>query len=184
MRSLQGQLLVASPDLLDPNFRQTVVLIVRHTEDEGALGLVLNRPTRTSIKELWERLGESECTSDAQLSLGGPCEGPLMALHAERGPEDMEVTAGVYFVSDSERLTQLLNQPQDVARFFFGYAGWGPGQLEMELEEGSWSTGPAGPKHVFATDQELWQRTIAEAAGWEVLSALNIRDVPPNPSVN
>ncbi|HEY2840149.1 MAG TPA: YqgE/AlgH family protein [Pirellulales bacterium] len=184
MRSLQGQLLVASPALLDPNFRQTVVLIVRHTADDGALGLVLNRQTQTSIKELWERLGESECASDAQLSLGGPCEGPLMALHAERGPEDIEVAAGIYFSSDTDRLTQLLNQSQDHARFFFGYAGWGPGQLEMELEEGAWSVGPAGTKHVFAIDQGLWERTAAEAAGWEVLSALKIRDVPPNPSLN
>lgn len=107
-----------------------------------------------------------------------------MALHSERALGDIEVTAGIFFSSDTEQLTQLLNQSQEEARFFFGYAGWGPGQLEMELEEGSWSTGPAAPKHVFATDQELWERTVAEAAGWEVLSVLKIRDVPSNPSLN
>jgi len=107
-----------------------------------------------------------------------------MALHAERSLGDIEVSAGIFFSSDTEQLTQLLNQTHEPARFFYGYAGWGPGQLELELEEDSWSIGPASPQHVFATDEELWERTTTEAAGWEVLSALKIRDVPSNPSLN
>jgi len=80
MKSLQGHLLIASPTLLDPNFRKSVVLLVQHNE-EGAMGLVLNRPTETKLCEAWTQVAETDCASDASLNLGGPCEGPLMALH-------------------------------------------------------------------------------------------------------
>lgn len=184
MTSLQGSLLVASPALLDPNFRKTVVLIVRHSEDDGALGLVLNRRTSASIKELWERVSEEPCGAEAPLSLGGPCEGPLMALHMEASLGDIEVLSGVYFTADSDQLKQLVSAPRQDVRFFFGYAGWGAGQLEMELEGGAWRTEPAAVKHIFGLDQGMWDRSIMEAAGWEVLSALKIKDVPSDPSVN
>jgi len=184
MTSLQGFLLVASPSLLDANFRQAVVLVVRHSPDEGAIGLVLNRPTSTSLKELWDRTGQEACHSDATLSLGGPCEGPLMAVHTNQESAEIEVLPGLYFSASSDHLQALANRPRADVRFFFGYAGWGAGQLEMELEEGAWRTEPAALKHVFAVHQQQWERSISEAAGWEVLSALRIKDVPIDPSMN
>ncbi|MBI2824546.1 MAG: YqgE/AlgH family protein [Planctomycetia bacterium] len=184
MTSLQGSLLVASPALLDPNFRKTVVLIVRHSDEDGAVGLVLNRRTSATIKELWERVRQEECGNETPLSLGGPCEGPLMALHTESALGDMEVLPGVYFTADGHQLKQLVSEPRDDVRFFFGYAGWGAGQLEMELEGGAWRTEPAAIKHVFGSDQGLWDRSMTEAAGWEVLAALKIKDLPSDPSMN
>lgn len=185
MESLQGLLLVASPELGDPNFRQTVVLIVRHTPDEGTLGLVLNRATSTSVRELWQRMGQEDCQQDTPLSLGGPCEGPLMALHTEAAIAEIEVLPGLYFTASSDQLRALICEKHEgPVRFFFGYAGWAAGQLEMELHAGAWRTEPTGLRHVFALQSELWERSISEAAGWEVLAALRIKDVPVDPSRN
>jgi putative transcriptional regulator len=186
MESLQGYLLVASPELGDPNFHKTVVLIVRHSPTEGSLGLVLNRQTSTSVRELWERMGQENCRRDTPLSLGGPCEGPLMALHTNAKIAEIEVLPGLYFSASSDQLRALIcdDDAETPARFFFGYAGWGAGQLEMELQAGAWRTEPTGLRHVFAVQSELWERSISEAAGWEVLAALRIKDVPVDPSRN
>ena len=79
MESLQSHLLIAAADLSEP-FAHSVVLLVRHN-DEGALGLILNRRTNASLKETWARLSEVPCHRNEALYLGGPCEGPLVALH-------------------------------------------------------------------------------------------------------
>ncbi len=184
MKSLQGFLLVASPALADPNFRKTVVLIVRHNEEEGALGLVLNRQTETTIRELWQRIGQEGNPSDAPLSLGGPCEGPLMALHADSAAAELEIVPGLYFTTCSSQLQVLAEQPPTNVRFFFGYSGWGARQLEAELASGAWTVEPAGSKHVFGATQGLWERATSEAEGWKVLSALNIKEVPGDPTLN
>ena len=82
--SLEGQFLVASRKLLDPNFVRSVVLLVRHS-DEGAMGLVINRPTKTTVAEAWRQVSEAPARREALIHLGGPCRGPLMAVHARRG---------------------------------------------------------------------------------------------------
>src|SRR5687767_11112387 len=97
MTSLQGQLLIASPKLVDPNFFHTVILLVQHN-DEGALGLVLNRPLRTTVKEMWREVAEDEeCEVEGPLHQGGPCEGALMVVHADAAEAEAQVTDGVYF---------------------------------------------------------------------------------------
>ncbi len=81
MKRLQGSLLVASPHLPDPNFFRSVVFMIEH-ESEGALGLILNRVTNTTLKTIWAALEEREIENEQFLHVGGPVEGPLMALHA------------------------------------------------------------------------------------------------------
>ena len=110
----RGHLLVAAPELLDPNFRQTVVLIVEHGE-QGTLGLVLTRPTDTTVKDLWEQIGtgDEQCTSDRPLYVGGPVEGPLMALHTHESLVDATVLPGVYFSVQKDNLTELVTKPDD-----------------------------------------------------------------------
>ena len=77
MESLEGQLLVATPQLMDPNFARTLVLLIQHT-DEGALGVVVNRPLGKTIQELWREVGSAPCHSRQPIYLGGPVPGPLM----------------------------------------------------------------------------------------------------------
>jgi putative transcriptional regulator len=189
MKSLQGHLLVASPKLADPNFFHSVILLVQHNE-EGALGLVLNRPLQTSIREMWEQVAESDCAIEGPLHQGGPCEGPLMVVHRDRSAADIEVSDGVYFCTNRERIEALIND-WDVAaagaqamKFFVGYAGWTAGQLEAELAESSWLTIDANPKAVFEGDEHLWTDLIRSIARPAVMPLIDPKRIPDDPSVN
>jgi len=157
MRSLAGHLLVAQPTLADPNFGQTVVLIVRH-DAEGALGLILNRPLELTVKEACEALTEGECNVTGSLYKGGPCEGPLAAVHTSPHLSDIRIDDRLHFTIDREHLQELLREPRADVRFFANYSGWTAGQLENELSGNSWMTLPAKPEHVFQSSAEsLWE---------------------------
>jgi putative transcriptional regulator len=182
MRSLQGHFLVASPHLPDSNFYRTVVLMVQHDEN-GALGLVLNRPTNSTVGELWERVSSEPVSCERPVNHGGPVEGPLMALHTTADCADDEVLPGVYFASRDEYLERIVRGDQ-LFRLFVGYAGWSPGQLESELDAGGWLTVPATPDDVFDDDEDLW-RKISSRIGMEILEqAVRPRHVPADPSMN
>jgi putative transcriptional regulator len=183
MPSLQGQFLVASPHLPDPNFLRTVVLLVQH-DDEGALGLVLNRPTNKTVGELWESVTEEACPSERPVFHGGPVQGPLMALHAAESCAEAEVVPGVYFASRDEYLRQIVQQQEQPFRLFVGYAGWAGGQLESELKVGGWLVTQATRDDVFDDQDDLW-RTIASRIGLEILgTSLKPKQIPEDPSLN
>ncbi len=129
--SLEGQFLVASRELLDPNFARAVVLLVQHSE-EGAMGLVVNRPTKTTLAEAWKQVSEAPCPMNGLIYLGGPCRGPLMAVHADADQGEIEVVAGLHFSADPDKIETLICQAEDPSRFFIGFAGWGPGHLEAD----------------------------------------------------
>lgn len=183
MKSLQSHLLIASPQL-PPPFDQAVVLLVRHNE-EGALGLILNRRTTASFQEAWDQVSDVPTERDGLIFLGGPCEGPLVALHTDEFLLEIEVMQGLYFCASKEKIETLAarNDEQPV-KFFAGYSGWSPGQLEDEIARGSWSVMPATPDHVFAFEEELWlrsRRAVADAA-WR--SRLKIKHAPRDPRMN
>ncbi|GIW93691.1 MAG: UPF0301 protein [Pirellulaceae bacterium] len=155
--SLAQHLLVASPHLVDPNFFQTVVLMVQHT-DEGALGLILNRPLSKNVSEIWQMVDESQCDRDEPIYRGGPVDGPLLALHGCSEWGEWQVLPGIYLTSKKELLDKLVHSSQPL-KLFVGYSGWGPKQLEHELEMGGWLTIPARPDDVFADPETLWKDT-------------------------
>ena len=183
MDSLQGHLLLAAPRLMDPNFRRTVVLLVQHN-DEGALGLVLNRPTKAHINEVWSQISDTPCVSSAVIHLGGPVEGPLMALHQDELLSDASVASGIYFTPEPAKIQQLVSNEDSPARLFVGYAGWGAGQLETEMREGSWFTTPATAGYVFGQFEDLWEAVFKELGKNTVFEALHIRHVPPDVRMN
>jgi putative transcriptional regulator len=183
MQFLKGHLLVSVPDLLDPNFLQSVTLLVEHT-DEGALGLVLNRPTTNNIGEIWEQLTQRPCELDSLIHQGGPCEGLLSVLHCEPKLACSTVFEGLYFTQEPDRIEQLIDQKVRPARFFVGYAGWGPGQLEAEFADGSWLTTPALVDDIFSDEEELWKQLRTRISHTRWWNALKIRNVPDDPSVN
>lgn len=183
MESLQGHLLVASTALRDPNFFHAVVLLVRHS-DEGAMGVILNRPLEVRLRQVWKQVADVECRRNDLIHLGGPCEGPLMAVHDNPVLGESEAPAGVYFCTDRGSLEQLAADMECQVRFFAGFSGWGPGQLEGELAEGSWLTLPAAAAHVFAAEVDLWDRVTREISGRKILDALGIREVPPDLRAN
>lgn len=183
MERLQGQLLVASNDLLDPNFLRTVVLIVQHGDD-GAMGLVLDRRTSTSLRQMWEQIGQTPCERNDRLHLGGPVSGPLMAVHTLASASEIEIIEGLYFSAGAHALRELAAEGDHDVRFFVGHAGWGAGQLESEIAEGSWLLTPATIDEVFSSPDDLWRRSTRQIVGSSLIAALQIKHVPPNPDLN
>ena len=151
MESLAGQLLISSPSLVDPNFRRTVVLMTHHDED-GAVGLVLSRPSELRIDEAVPDLGELPYADDV-VFVGGPVQPEAVVILAELSEpfEDLEPIVGsvVYMPPDVEPA----ELPTARVRVFAGYSGWGPGQLEAELAEPAWIVAPAETGDVFASDR-------------------------------
>jgi putative transcriptional regulator len=183
-RSLQGHLLVATPELLDPNFFQSVVLLVRHDGEEGALGLVLNRPTETTIKDAWEQVSELPCGCDEPIHRGGPCEGPLMVLHTQEAAGQIPVCSGLYFSAEQDKVEWLIEHDVRPIRFFVGYAGWAPGQLEEELKSGSWLICPQVKEFVFRTPEDLWELVMASIRREEGIPFVDPRLMPRDPRMN
>ena len=183
MTSLAGRFLVAANILRDPNFLRAVVLLVRH-DDEGAFGLVLNRPMDAQLDQIWAQLSETPCRRTEPLYVGGPVEGPFTALHTNEELSDLIVSSGLYFSGEKSHLEQLIAGDEPPARFFVGFAGWGPGQLEAELDEQAWLTASATIEMIFSDPADLWERVNRGIAHEGVLSALHIKHVPPNPSLN
>lgn len=173
--SLKGSLLVAAPALLDPNFRRTVVLVAEHSE-AGAMGVVLNRPSETTVSEAIPELtllaGEGE-----PVFVGGPVAvHSLLALAEVEHPDDASalVVGAVAFVQDPAVAAGR-------GRVFVGYAGWSPGQIEAELDEQSWIVVPAAPDDVFSDDpDELWSSVLRRQGGALAL----LSSIPPDPSQN
>jgi putative transcriptional regulator len=157
--SLKGQLLIAAPSLLDPNFHRTVVLLLEH-EDEGAVGVVLNRPSPIAAAEALPDHAELLEDGD-RIFAGGPVQPASALAVAEFGdPGDAErAVLGSIAVADLESDPQELAGKVDRIRVFAGYAGWGAGQLEAELADNAWLSAPADPQLVFDTPPEQrWDR--------------------------
>jgi putative transcriptional regulator len=180
VESVKGHLLVAGPSLLDPNFRRTVVLVGEHS-DEGALGVVLNRSSEATVAEAVPELTALVDGEDA-VHVGGPVQPSAIVVladfvDAERaGALVLESVGFLPAEVDPDELGELRR-----ARVFAGYAGWGPGQLDDELAEGSWIVEPALPEDVFTSDPEaLWSAVLRRKGGPYQLLAM----MPPDPSLN
>lgn len=162
MKSLTGKFLLAAPPLVDPNFVRTVVLIVRHDED-GAFGLVVNRPTPLDIATA---LGDTlEAAHDIALPVyfGGPCPGPAFVLHTDPTIGGEEPLEGVFVTTDREAIETLLRNRSEPFKLFASYSGWSKGQVEGELAEGSWLVLDATNDDIFTSDPHLWTRLHTRA---------------------
>jgi putative transcriptional regulator len=161
--SLAGRLLIASPVLRDPRFDHTVVLMVRHSAG-GALGIVLNRPLgERPLASLLDAIGEKNIQTAGSLRIfsGGPVQPEIgFVIHSAdyHGPETVEIDGRVAMTSSREILRDIASRrgPEKML-VAFGYAGWGPGQLENELAQRAWFTAPADLKLIFDQDRDkLW----------------------------
>jgi putative transcriptional regulator len=179
--SLAGQLLLASPSLLDPNFARTVVLVGVHNED-GAMGVVLNRPSEVTIGEaaplLEAAVGELE-----PVFVGGPVQPTSIVFLAEfldPDPAGLLVLGRIGFPAPEAGIEDLV-QSTARRRVFAGYAGWGAGQLDAEVEGGDWIAHPAVPEDIFSdVPEDLWSSVLTRMGGSYAL----IARMPLDPSVN
>jgi putative transcriptional regulator len=161
---LAPALLLSMPQLADPNFRRTVVLLCEHSED-GAWGLVLNRPTGQHAADVVNLTPPVVGDSGLEVWTGGPVEphrGCLLLAEEPLGSEAHEVSPGVFIAVSAELLHTIISGAHmERARLLMGYAGWGPGQLDRELTESSWLISEVSTDIVFETEPAImWEAAI------------------------
>lgn len=166
MESLKGKLLLASPALDDPNFVRTVVLVAEHTE-EGAMGLVLNRPADVTVGDSAPELEELVDGSD-RLFVGGPVQPNaviVLAAFTDPGAAGLLITDDIGFLSAQLDLAESAAVTHR-ARVFAGHAGWGPGQLDDELAREDWIVETPRPDELFSSEPEgLWSQVLTRKGG-------------------
>jgi putative transcriptional regulator len=184
MESLTGRILVATPALRDPNFERTVVLLVAH-EEGGALGVVLNRATEVPVTEVLGPWG-TLAGEPAVVFEGGPVQ-PEAAICLARTRPGVERLNGFNRVSGVIGTVDLSGDPEALreavlgVRVFAGYAGWQPGQLENEIEGGSWFVFDALPGDAFASrPDDLWPMVLRRQGG--LMAA--VAHFPADPTLN
>lgn len=161
-----GRFLVASRDLPDPNFSQTVVVLAQY-DRKGAMGFVINRRTKVELSRVFRDFKEAKERKDA-VYVGGPVgvAGALGLLRTSNKPGDAKhLFSDIYLISSKEALEKAFSEAKDAAslRVFLGYAGWGGGQLEHEVELGMWHIFDSAPSLIFDADpSSLWLRLIKQ----------------------
>jgi len=175
-QSLAGSLLLAHPQLRDPNFRRTAILMSTHGP-EGAMGVVLNRPLGKNLGELKGDFALGPL-SPTPIFTGGPVQTEQLILAAWQARED---AFQLHFGIDPERAVQMLSEERTCVRAFLGYAGWSAGQLEGEIESGTWIIASPAPDLFEQPMQEsLWRHLLANEGGhWGLLA-----DEPDDPGKN
>ncbi len=178
----KGKLLIAEPFLSDPYFKRSVVLLTEHNE-KGSFGFILNKPIDLRLNDA---IGDMP-QIDAPIHLGGPVgRESLHFLHTlgDKLNGSLEVIPGLYWGGDFDQLKTLINtqqvQPNDI-RFFVGYAGWSPNQLDEELERNDWMIVPAKLDYIMKQDtQDLWNNILTNL-GHEYAVIANF---PQDPGMN
>ncbi len=165
---LHGHLLIAMPALADPNFWRTVILLGSHSQEEGAFGLVVNRPSEILLDTVLPQLGITEKPARTPAVLAGgpvqPDQGFVLVEGHSPMPSDHDINDPNFTISGRSELLEALAAGNVEHRFHLclGYAGWAPGQLESEIEQNSWLVAPATDTLLFDTPLgDRWQEALA-----------------------
>lgn len=169
-RPTKGRLLVATPPLEDPNFDRTVIYVLEH-HGEGAVGVVLNRPTDEPLDDPLDRWDDLQASPGSVFS-GGPVEPEALIALAHSTTEltdeteELSPVAGLVASADLTADPALVAGQINSVRVFRGYAGWGAGQLEDEIDQGAWLVLDAEPDDVFSGQpDELWRQVLRRQDG-------------------
>jgi len=174
-----GDLLIAAPELRDPNFRRSVVFICSHSDEEGTFGLILNRPLSAKVCDL--PLSEP-LSSDAFLSIGGPVQtNTLHYLHChdhlvERSISVIRRLCWGGEIEDVRLLLERNDATPEKLRFFLGYSGWAPGQLSEEISQGGWILSESYDDLIFSHEPKGLWRTVLSRMGGEYALLVNYPD--------
>ena len=176
--SLAGKCLLASPFMDDSNFFRSVVLLLQHSEEE-TFGLILNRPTDFRLDKVVTMVCECDCVHNAPLYCGGPVDGPLFAIHDSDNFGGHRFNDELFVTSDQEELKKLFSEPNVKFKLFDGFAGWGPGQLESELEAGGWLVSEISSSEILA-DEDCWESMVKRIGNAIVESSTDTCPVDPS----
>lgn len=170
---LQGMLLIAMPHLNDPYFRMSTVLLCHH-DKEGAMGLIINHPQNLSLNDVLEDLRLARMTRNAPVYFGGPVEpfrGFVLHDATRRYESTLRITENIFLTVSRDILVDLgKGIGPEKFLFFLGYAGWGAGQLESEIERNDWLISATDPSFVFDLPWEKRWTTAIERLGVDVAS--------------
>lgn len=176
-----GRILIAEPFLPGDYFSRSAVLLVQSTE-EGHVGFILNKPTDLQVKDLFKGFPDFE----SQAFLGGPVSGDkLFFLHTlgDKIPESLQINDNLYWSGDFDHLISLIRAglvAEDQVRFFLGYSGWSPGQLEAEIADRSWVVVESSVEAILSSDENFWTESTQSIGG----NALLWQNFPENPELN
>jgi putative transcriptional regulator len=177
----QGRILISEPLLSDTYFKRSVVLITEYS-DEGAVGFVLNKPVDLPINEMLADFPDF----DARVYIGGPvAKDTIHFLHTlgEMIPNSVHVLDNIYWGGDFDSLKELIKEgivnPSQV-RFFLGYSGWSPNQLETEIQENAWLVTEVDSSKIMIADTNIWKKTLVELGRKYKIWA----NFPENPAMN
>lgn len=178
----QGRILISEPFLNDTYFRRSVVLLTEHSE-EGSVGFVLNKPVELTVSDVLKDFPEI----DASVSIGGPVNtNTVHYIHTvgDMVPNSVKVLKNLYWGGDFDAIKDLIIQgriKKNNIRFFLGYAGWSPKQLDNELSENAWVVAELDPGTIMkSTNLSLWQETLNKL-GEKYKTWVNF---PENPGLN
>lgn len=178
-----GQLLLSEPFMFDDNFRRTVVLVCEHTEDNGTVGLILNKPINLRLNDVLEDFPPF----NGKIFLGGPVgTDTLQFIHCvgNKIEQSLQLTDKLYWGGNFEQLKGMMRTGEispDEVRFFLGYSGWSPGQLEVEMKDNAWIIGQASHHYIFQTPFDLlWKNSMRDMGGVYNTMA----GYPENPALN
>ncbi len=164
--ALAPSFLVAMDILVDPNFRRSVVLMLEYDEEDGALGLMINRSTDYPVASLCDNLDIAwRGEPDTCVGWGGPVGQEtgwvLIGDASADGTDAVSLVPGLHWSRSQETLRRVTEAPGRETRIYLGYAGWAPGQLEREIAEGAWLVVPADGPLVFETElEDIWAQTV------------------------
>ncbi len=164
----KGRVLLAEPFMQDPNFKRAVILLTEHSDDEGSVGFIMNKPITLKINELVEDFPEI----DVPVHFGGPVAPETLHYIHNVGDildDCIKVSQGVYWGGDFEKLKFLIESklilPNNI-RFYLGYSGWSPGQLKDEMEYGSWVIAHMDTNYAFKTKyHRMWRQVMKHKGG-------------------
>ena len=177
----QGRILISEPLLSDAYFKRSVILITEHS-DQGAVGFVLNKPIEIPLNEILADFPDFE----AEVYVGGPvAKDTVHFLHTLGNlvPDSVHVIDNIYWGGDFDVLKELIGEgmvKKDQVRFFLGYSGWSPKQLEDEIAENAWIVAEVDPKKLMFADKNIWKKTL-ENLGKKYKIWSNF---PENPAMN
>ena len=174
-------LLIAMPQLADPNFHRSVVLILNHSSD-GAMGLILNTPLGEHTLGSFAETQESICHDNLARTVlykGGPVDTQRGWLHHVNPivEEKKEILPGLFLSGSMESLKTLLEDGKNPIKFCLGYAGWSPGQLEEEMKQGAWLDAKSSLAYILETDSELLWEKILRDMGIEPANLVSVGGV-------
>ena len=182
MAPVTGAVLIAPPMMQDPNFRRTVILLCEHGVD-GSFGLILNRSISLNLTDVVEGMD----LYNGPLCMGGPVQPNTLHFLHRYGSivgESVEITDEIFWGGDFEIIQKKMENEStssEEVRFFLGYTGWTPGQLDAEIEQDGWIIAPSDHTVIFPSDPEtLWTTTLRRLGGEYALLA----NFPDDPRLN